>query len=506
MRVVVRTFLLIIAASAASAAMPFVPDLVPADAADRTAWRQDLIRLETHLARAYANFQWTVETDSLDLVALHRTADSSLTAAGNRRAARRAFRGLIDAFEDGHLHVAPPEHPIVRLAERALRGSGDPIDAGASGASACRRLGFSGGSHDFGLPFDELPGYAPVAAAPFRAGIVRGVNSDVGVIRIASFGEQNFGAACEEAWNARAAVSGDPCDDGCADALYEDVSRRLVAALARTLEQVERSGARTLLVDVTGNGGGSGLADALARELSPVPLRAAPVGLIRHPHSLKALVGKESLLTRELARTDLPDRHRAMLDSARTRIEATIREVESPCDVTPLWRGETVECRQLVSDGMYSTGVLPYAQASELEGLAAAPALFHPLTYGYREGIYTGKLFILMDRSSASATELFASLLRDNGAATLIGERSWGAGCGYTYGGVSFELSSVRMTLRAPDCARLRLTGENERAGLAPDLPLDWAEQDGTGRARMALSTAMTTAQASGAGQRSRPR
>ena len=195
-----------------------------------------------------------------------------------------------------------------------------------------------------------------------------------------------------------------------------------------------------------------------------------------------------------------------MLDSARARIEATIREVESPCDVTPLWRGETVGCRQLVSDGMYSTGVLPYAQASELEGLAAAPALFHPLDYGYREGVYTGKLFILMDRGSASATELFASLLRDNGAAALIGERSWGAGCGYTYGGVRFELSSVRMTLRAPDCARLRLTGENERAGLAPDLPLDWAEQDGTGRARMALSTAMTTAQASGAGQRSRPR
>ena len=115
--------------------------------------------------------------------------------------------------------------------------------------------------------------------------------------------------------------------------------------------------------------------------------------------------------------------------------------------------------------------------------------------------MYTGKLFVLMDRSSASATELFASLLRDNGAAVLMGERSWGAGCGYTYGGVKLELSSVKMTLRAPDCARLRLTGENERAGLAPDLPLDWGEENGTGRARMALSTAMTRAQASNAAQ-----
>jgi hypothetical protein len=497
MRAVVRTFFLLVVAVAIIAAMPLVPDFVPADDSDRTAWRQELIRLETHLASAYANFQWTVETDSLDLVALHRAADSSLAAASNRRAARRAFRELVGAFEDGHLGVDPPDHPIVRLAERAFRGSGAPIEARASASSACRRLGFSGGSHGFGLAFDDLPGYVPVAEGAFRAGVVRGSGGDVGVVRIASFREQNYGAACEEAWNARAAVSADPCDDACADALYEDVSRRLVASFARTLEQLERSGARTLLVDVTGNGGGSGLADALARELTAVPLRSAPVGLIRHPHSLKSLVAQESLLTRELARTDLPARHRALLDSAHARIVETIRRVETPCDVTPLWRGESVSCRQLVSEGMRSTGVIAYAAPDDLAELAIAPSLFHPLSYGYREGVYTGRLFVVMDQASASATELFAALLRDNGAATLVGERSWGAGCGYTNGGVQLELPAVAMTLRAPDCARLRATGENERAGLAPDLRLDWEEKDRAEKARMALAAAAATARAS---------
>lgn len=497
MRTVARSLILLVAALALAAAAPLLPDFLPASAEDRAAWRQELIRLETHLASAYANFQWTVETDSLDLVALHRAADSSLAAAANRHAARRAFRGLVDAFEDGHLHVDPPDHPVVRLAERALRGSGDPIEARTPASSACRRLGFSSGSHAFGLPFDELPGYTPVAVGSFPAGIVRVESGDIGVVRIATFGEQNFASACEEAWNARAAVSGAPCDDACADALYEDVSRRLVATFARTLEQLERSGVRTLLVDVTGNGGGSGLADALARELSPIPLRSAAVGLIRHPHSLKSLVGQERLLTRELARADLPEQHRGLLDSARARIAETIRRVETPCDVTPLWRGEGVNCRQLVSEGMLSTGVLAYAGPDELADLPVAPALFYPLSYGYREGVYTGRLFVVMDQASASATELFAALLHDNGAATLLGERSWGAGCGYTNGGVQLELPAVAMTLRAPDCARLRASGENERAGLAPDLPLAWKEKDRAEKARMALAAAATTERAS---------
>ena len=497
MRIVVRILLLIVVALGVAAAAPLLPDFLPGDDADRAAWRQDLVQLESHLASAYANFQWTVERESLDLVAIHRTADSTLAAASNRRTARRAFRDLVGAFDDGHLRVAPPDHPIVRLAERALLGSGGPIEAAASASSACRRLGFSRKSHSYGLPFDELPGFSPVAAAPFRAGIVRSANGDIGVVRIASFREQNYAPACEEAWNARAAVSGDHCDDACQELIYGDVSRRLVAAFARTLERLEGSGARTLLVDVTGNGGGSGLADALARELSPVPLRSSPVGLIRHAHPLKSLVAQESLLVRELARTDLSDEHRAVLATARAQLGETIREIGTPCDMTPLWRGEPVACRQLVTTGLHSTGMLAYAGPDELAGLEAGESLFHPLAYGYREGVYTGRLFVVMDRGSASATELFAALLRDNGAAMLVGERSVGAGCGYMNGGVQLELESVRMTLRAPDCARLRASGENERAGLAPDLPLDWAREDRAGKARMALAAAAPTARAS---------
>ena len=105
--------------------------------------------------------------------------------------------------------------------------------------------------------------------------------------------------------------------------------------------------------------------------------------------------------------------------------------------------------------------------------MAAADRLFSPSEYSYREGAWRGAIVVLIDRHSASATELFAALLRDNGAATVLGERSYGAGCGYTNGGVTLDLPSLALTLRAPDCARFRASGENERAGITPDLAVD---------------------------------
>ena len=40
------------------------------------------------------------------------------------------------------------------------------------------------------------------------------------------------------------------------------------------------------------------------------------------------------------------------------------------------------------------------------------------------------KVVVTIDRDTASASELFAALLRDNDAATLIGETTHGSGCG----------------------------------------------------------------------------
>lgn len=65
-----------------------------------------------------------------------------------------------------------------------------------------------------------------------------------------------------------------------------------------------------------------------------------------------------------------------------------------------------------------------------------------------------------------------------------------GAGCGYTYGGIELELEALRLTLRAPDCVRFRASGENERAGMEPDLPIALSRLDGVERAAAVLRAA----------------
>lgn len=85
-------------------------------------------------------------------------------------------------------------------------------------------------------------------------------------------------------------------------------------------------------------------------------------------------------------------------------------------------------------------------------------------------------------REAGSAREWFAAVLQDNRAATLVGEQTAGAGCGYTEGGIPLTLSHTGIAIAAPDCARYRRDGSNEIDGVRPDVALDWTLADRTGR------------------------
>ena len=84
-----------------------------------------------------------------------------------------------------------------------------------------------------------------------------------------------------------------------------------------------------------------------------------------------------------------------------------------------------------------------------------------------------------MDEGSASAAEHFASILKDNGAATLIGEPTFGAGCGWMSSGEqTVTLSGTGAELYLPDCVWVRADGENEVAGVEPDILVPWRFYD----------------------------
>jgi len=95
------------------------------------------------------------------------------------------------------------------------------------------------------------------------------------------------------------------------------------------------------------------------------------------------------------------------------------------------------------------------------------------------EGDWSGPLLVLMDGGTASASEDFVAWMKDNGAATLVGARTYGAGCGYVDGGTRTRLKVFPRDVRMPNCARFLKDGTNEIEGIAPDvtLPMDKPEE-----------------------------
>jgi C-terminal processing protease CtpA/Prc len=149
-------------------------------------------------------------------------------------------------------------------------------------------------------------------------------------------------------------------------------------------------------------------------------------------------------------------------------------EVQQTCDRDVVWKGETPMCPNVIVAPPFRSYVPP----GTLDGLADGWVIWPASWSGTTEGIYTGTLLILQDHRSASASEEFAARLRDNGAAVIIGSRSYGAGCGYSNGGTSLQLPALGLLVRAPDCQRLRMDGTNETAGIAPDVEAGWTADD----------------------------
>ena len=73
-------------------------------------------------------------------------------------------------------------------------------------------------------------------------------------------------------------------------------------------------------------------------------------------------------------------------------------------------------------------------------------------------------------------------MLQDSHAAVIVGAPTGGAGCGHTDGGTPTTLAHSLGVLELPDCARFRAKGDNEVAGVQPDLLMGLRRYDGVDR------------------------
>ena len=370
---------------------------------DERAWLADYTRLKQDMAQGYANLDWMVEKRGVDLVALDRQTTADLENAHSRVRAFVALRRFVQAFDDPHLRMKPGERPVpaptpvAAVVQASSIADAEPVDTPAG--TDCAAAGYEEGDHAFRLPFAQVAGWTPLRDGDFPSGLVGGT----GVLRIAQFGEDRYLAACQAVFK-----------PGIGDReLQLAVRARQQALLAETLAELRDRGAKRLLVDVSGNGGGSEWVSEVIELMTDKPM---------------------------------------------SRREARI--VGPACDRSAVWRGEAAPCPVFEPDP---------GERATLQG----------------NGAWRGPLLILADRGTGSAAEDFVAWLQQNKVATVLGERTAGAGCGYVNGGDPTRLSVVPVDVWMPNCARVLDDGTNEVEGIAPDVPLPMGDDaDAAGQVR----------------------
>lgn len=382
-----RIVLLVVAAPL-MAAIAF--DIVTYDA---QAWRRDYDRLKRGLAQNYANLDWIVSHRRMNLKAIDTETAAALDGAYSNVRAALAMRDFVRRFQDPHLRVV--------WTNRWLSGASKArADAASRSPASCAEAGYAASDHAFRFPVDRLEGWKTLVGGHFPTGAA----GEVGIVRVASFREEDYLAACEAVF--RLGLS--------AHELVLAVRAKLREELIATLDAIKASGAKRLLVDVSGNGGGS-----------------------------EWVVDVTALLTdRELVR-------------------AAARQAAPTCDRMAIWSGETV-CPALAPPG----------EPARLQG----------------QGHWTGPVYILVDGSTASASEDFVAWLAQNGVARVIGERTKGAGCGYIDGGGRIELATAPFDVMAPNCARFLNDGTNELEGIAPDIEIPMTGDSARQKAALAAA------------------
>ncbi len=444
----------------------------------KAAWLEDYQALKRFLESGYANLDSARQAKNVDLVALDAKTRQSLERATSDGEAKEILKRFLQAFDDLHLKLGEVDKP-------ATENQPDPaLSLSASGAEVCKSLGFRERSNRFSLAFDAVPGFQMVSTDKdvFAMAILQLDNSRrFGLLRLTLFSPDAFPKVCETGWEEFRRTLKADCDGACRWRFYAFVHNRLTETLAAQVKALQARQIAGLIVDIAGNGGGTEWADSVARLLAAKPLKSPRQGSVRHARDIARFELQLQLIESDLKRNQVNAEQRKLLTQAQERIAAALHEARtaSPCERPDIWTSPAggKNCSSLKTVPSFSSGVFDYAPRHLLAGLEAKSALFNPSYYQYQESVFNGPLFVLLDRKTASASEYFAALLQDNGAAQILGERTLGVGCGYTNGGIKWVLPNSRLRVWMPDCIRYRKDGSNEYEGVMPDSAI-WTKDD----------------------------
>jgi len=460
------TLILLVLVAVSLLAAASIASEKPTVSFDPAPWLEDFRQLQSEMSAHYADLEFAVQERRMDLPTLRKETETKLRNAKDQRDAQRALEKFVASFGDGHFDIQWVT-PEVRSANLSEQGA----------PSLCQKLGYNARLKP-GLDFSTYPGFAPLKGedfAIFPGGLLHLANGKaIGTIRIGLLTEHAYPEMCETTVSALHLSDSAACDESCANQVEIETANALTVALSRRADALRTAGATALLIDITHNGGGSDWVDPVVRELSSVPLRAAKMAFLKHPHWTENLQQQLDDVETDIKKSK---GDRTLLEGVAHKLKGAIQESKESCDPIEVWDTGKLRCAMMVRDRLFVSGIVDYAKPGSYNSLESKTTLFHPLRYAYSENPRRLPLYVLVDRDTWSSAEYLAALLQDNHAATIIGETTGGAGCGYTNGGIATELKNSHAAVKMPDCVRLRADGSNEIDGIIPDLVVLWPRQ-----------------------------
>jgi hypothetical protein len=467
-RLVAMTWLMCFVAAAVSVQSQSSQGIAPAVTQfDPKPWIDDFHELTSAMALHYADLDWAIRDRGMNLPKLRQDTEEKLRRSGDEQSARDAIQEFLAAFGDGHLSIEW-EKPAA-----------SPNDATSKASkSLCSRLNYKMNSQP-GIDFSLLPGFDFVGGEGsdlFSGGLLTlHGGTKMGLIRISEFSEHAFPGECDKTIREMHLTDESKCDKGCERDIAIQTANRLTEAIVKRAQQFRGLGASAILVDLTHNDGGSDWNEAVVRSLSSIRLTDDRMGFIKSEHWTRELESRLRGVEADLKNGAEP---KAILEEAADRLRSAIARSKEPCDRSRVFNDGKLDCSLVVSDLLFWSGVLPYAEPGSFVSLESRTTLFHPLRYGYSQDEHRLPLYVAVDRHTWSSAERFASVLQDNGAATIVGELTGGAGCGFTNGGIPTVLTHSRAQVKMPDCVGLRKDGSNGNDGVTPDVLVPWAARD----------------------------
>jgi hypothetical protein len=436
---------------------------------DYQPWLSDFHQLLGAMESHYADLEWAVHDRHMDLPKLRQETEEKLSLANDAETEERVLEQFLAAFGDPHLKIIWP----ATKAGAAPSGESGPLEP------LCIRLGYKD-PHKKGIDFSTLPDFAEVTGEgsdSFPGGLLTVNNTKVGVLRIASFTEHGFPSACESTVRDMHLNDDSACDADCPRGdIAREAGNRLTDAIVLRAQQLRALGASALLIDITHNGGGDDWNEAVARSLSPILLvYEEHTGFIKHPAWTEILQNRLQKVESDLSARAEP---RQILMQAALLLRKDIALSKETCDHSRVFDDGILNCSLVVDGGLFWSGVLPYAKPGSFTKLQSRKTLFGPLQYNYTESSQRLPLIVAIDVDTHSSAERFAALLQDNKAATVIGELTGGAGCGYVNEGIPTTLANSGAQVKMPDCVGFRRDGSNANDGVTPDVYVPWQLRD----------------------------